>query len=76
MTRWLMVGVFRHNGMVQLDYTDDRQDIRVTYNAFLNACDCLHYGYGKTYWSDCGIDEQYRDLVWKQARYFVAEEED
>lgn len=45
-------------------------------NAFLNACDCMHYGYGKTYWQDCGIDEQYRDLVWQQARYFVAEEED
>lgn len=31
MTRWLAVTAIRHSGMVQLDYTDDRQDIRVTY---------------------------------------------
>lgn len=36
-------------------------------NAYMNACDCLYYGYGKNTWNDCGIHEDLRDIVWKQA---------
>lgn len=27
-------------------------------NAFLNACDCLKYGYGKSAWNDCGLEDE------------------
>lgn len=51
-------------------------DDQIKMNAFYNACDCLHYGYGKKQWGDCGIDEADRPTIWKQAFYFVAEEEE
>lgn len=39
------------------------------YNAaFLNACDCLKYGYGKEAWNDCGLkDDEARARVWRAA---------
>lgn len=40
-------------------------------NAYMNACDCLYYGYGIAYWNDCGCDD--RMEVWKQAKRDMAE---
>ena len=37
-------------------------------NAYRNACDCLYYGYGQSFWDDCGIDEMDRKEVWIQAK--------
>ena len=37
-------------------------------NAYINACDCLYYGYGMSYWIDCGIPKEKRREVWMQAR--------
>lgn len=31
---------------------------KVYNNAFLNACDCLKYGYGKSAWNDCGLEDE------------------
>lgn len=36
-------------------------------NAYMNACDCLYYGYGMKFWNDCGIDKEDRREVWTQA---------
>lgn len=37
-------------------------------NAFLNACDCLFYGYGRAHWQTCGIiDKQTLDKIWTDA---------
>lgn len=41
-------------------YTDQAKQ-----NAYMNAIDCLYFGYGKIYWSDCGCSD--RDSVWEQA---------
>ena len=27
-------------------------------NAFLNACDCLYYGYWRQAWNDCGLEDE------------------
>lgn len=35
--------------------------------AFLNACDCLRYGYGRTYWNSCGLEGADADRIWKKA---------
>jgi len=35
-------------------------------NAYMNACDCLFYGYGKSYWNDCGCND--REEIWLQAK--------
>ena len=40
-------------------------------NAYMNACDCLYYGYGMSFWNDCGISEDERRKVWTQARMDV-----
>lgn len=36
-------------------------------NAYMNACDCLYYGYGKSSWNSCGLSEEDATEVWKQA---------
>jgi len=36
-------------------------------NAYMNACDCLYYGYGIAYWIACGIPKEKRQEVWNQA---------
>lgn len=36
-------------------------------NAYMNACDCMLYGYGRSYWNNCGLDESAADEVWNQA---------
>lgn len=33
-----------------------------------NACDCLYYGYGKSVWNSCGLDEKTADSVWNNAK--------
>lgn len=35
--------------------------------AFLNACDCLKYGFGKKHWNSCGITEEEANKVWLEA---------
>lgn len=42
-------------------------------SAFLNACDCLRYGYGKAYWNCCGLDKKTADLIWKKAKKYMEE---
>lgn len=37
-------------------------------NAYMNACDCLYYGYGREFWNDCGIAPEERNEVWRQAK--------
>lgn len=46
----------------------ERFEDKAKQNAYMNACDCLFYGYGQEFWNDCGIDEQDRREVWTQAR--------
>lgn len=41
-------------------YTDKAKQ-----NAYMNACDCLYFGFGKIFWNDCGCND---DSVWDQAR--------
>lgn len=41
-------------------YTD-----KVKQNAYMNAIDCLYFGFTKIFWNDCGCDD--RDSVWDQA---------
>lgn len=36
-------------------------------NAYMNACDCLRYGYGVPAWNKCGLNESTAKEVWKQA---------
>ena len=46
---------------------------RVIFNAYQNACDCIYYGYGKSYWDDCGLDnESIANQVWKAAKNDLA----
>ncbi len=46
---------------------------RVIFNAYQNACDCIYYGYGKSYWNDCGLDnESIANQVWKAAKNDLA----
>lgn len=40
-------------------YTDKAKQ-----NAYMNACDCLYFGFGKIFWNDCGCND---DSVWDQA---------
>lgn len=35
--------------------------------AYENAYDCLYYGYGKSVWNNCGLNEEDSIKVWKQA---------
>lgn len=37
-----------------------------------NACDCLYYGYGKSVWNSCGLDENTADSVWRNAKKVLA----
>ena len=43
-------------------YTDQAKQY-----AYMNACDCLYYGYGRKYWNDCGLNTDEANAVWKQA---------
>lgn len=36
-------------------------------SAYMNACDCLYYGYGAQAWNRCGLDETAAKEIWKQA---------
>lgn len=33
-------------------YTDKAKQ-----NAYMNACDCLYFGFGKIFWNDCGCND-------------------
>lgn len=43
--------------------------------AYENAYDCLYYGYGKSVWNNCGLDEDTSNEVWNQAFKDITEEE-
>lgn len=44
-----------------------RYEDRTKQSAYENACDCHYYGMGKINWNDCGVDEEERKIIWKQA---------
>lgn len=48
---------------MKIRYKDDIQKQA----AYENACDCLCYGFGKSIWNNCNLDEQSSKEVWKQA---------
>lgn len=35
---------------------------------YLNACDCLRYGYGFKYLNKCGLNDQEALKIWKKAK--------
>lgn len=40
--------------------------------AYMNACDCLKFGYGKEYWNSCGLKGEDADNIWRQAKSDMA----
>lgn len=36
-------------------------------NAYMNACDCLKYGYSRDFWNSCGIDKNDEQGIWDKA---------
>ena len=51
----------------------NRYNDQMKQNAYMNACDCLYYGYGRSSWSACGLTGEEADAVWNQARRDMAE---
>ena len=51
-------------------YTDKRKQA-----AYENACDCIIYGYGKSYWNSLDLTDEEKTKVWKQAYNDLAEDE-
>lgn len=45
----------------------NRYSDAVKQNAYMNACDCLYYGYGRGSWNACGLSAEDADEVWQQA---------
>lgn len=43
--------------------------------AYENACDCIIYGYGKSYWNSLDLTDKEKDEVWRQAFNDIAETE-
>lgn len=43
--------------------------------AYENACDCIIYGYGKSYWNSLDLNDEEKKEVWKQAYNDLAEME-
>lgn len=43
--------------------------------AYENAYECLYFGYGKTYWNNCGLTEDVSEDIWKQAYDDICSEE-
>ena len=48
-------------------YYKNRYSNKQKQNAYMNACDCLYYGCGKSYWNSCGLSDDDAAEVWKQA---------
>ena len=48
--------------MVKKRYQDDHKQV-----AYLNACDCLRYGYGRSYWNSCGLIGEDANQIWECA---------
>ena len=42
--------------------------------AYLNACDCLKFGYGKKYWHKCGIKGKKANEIWQRAKSDMAKD--
>lgn len=51
-------------------YEDNRRQA-----AYENACDCLIYGYGKSYWNSLDLNDEEKKEVWHQAFEDIAEDE-
>lgn len=43
--------------------------------AYENTYDCLYCGYGKSYWNNCGLDEETSKEIWEQAYEDTCSEE-
>jgi len=56
--------------MVQRRYKDP-----IRQAAYENARDCLYYGYGRAFWSRCGVAPEEADAIWRRALMDMAEEE-
>ena len=48
---------------------------RKEHNAYLNAIDCLYYGYGRSYWNNCGLSKEDADRIWEMAHEDCANDE-
>jgi hypothetical protein len=48
---------------------------RKEHNAYLNAIDCLYYGYGRSYWNSCGLSKEDADRIWEMAYEDCANDE-
>ena len=44
-------------------YTD-----RAEQNCYMNACDCLYYGYDFNYLNTCGVEMDRAKTIWEQAQ--------
>ena len=42
--------------------------------AYLNACDCLKFGYGKKHWNPCGLKGEEAAKIWQQAAAYMAKD--
>lgn len=40
--------------------------------AFLNACDCLKFGFGTKHWNTCGLNKEEAEEVWKAAILYLS----
>ena len=40
--------------------------------AYLNACHCIRYGYGKKHWNTCGFKGEEANKIWQQAKSEMA----
>lgn len=58
-----------------MEYRDRYKDLAKK-NAYENACDCLYYGYGRKFWSSCGLSNEDANAVWEQAFYDMVEGEE
>ena len=46
-----------------------RYDEQDKQNSYMNACDCLFYGYGYSYFIPCGnYSEEVKKSVWNRAK--------
>lgn len=55
--------------MKQPTFTNDQEQA-----AFENACDCLYYGFGRSYWNACGLPEEEAAQVWQKAIDYLAQD--
>ena len=54
--------------MVKIRYQNGQKQA-----AYLNACDCLRYGYNRSCWNSCGLTGEDANQIWVCAFRDVAE---